>query len=300
VPTFRSSSGSLYAYGGRELLEFRLDTALIEEADMPAFDLYEYVGYIVPGSVLLGFLTLVCPWIREKFLPRASTRRNASAGEGHLRPAAGIGIFLIVTFLLGHFLHVIAHLVEADPWYRLSCVGGVFAEYDIVVPKASDQNILSAQEFEQLNEKVRNQFGFPMKGLDLNAKNDRLQWCDALMRIQDDVDHAKRGTLIGVFIKDYGLYLGLTAAFGLCLVLCFLLILIILSVKLWRRLRAAGKWQREAALAFVGIGPVQLSILFVATAVGLCLSYYRLDYFSRLFAREVFLPFLALPGPSYY
>jgi hypothetical protein len=230
---------------------------------MPSFDLYEYVGYIVPGSVLLICLMALCPWITRK----------QTGGE---TSAANIGTFLIVAFLLGHFLHVVPHSVEKK--FGLSCEGGLYGQNEIVTDPAN-QGLLSASELEDLRTKVSGQFKVNMRGLTLNKSQDFIAWCNVLLRIQDTVRHEKRGALLDTFIKDYGLYLGLTTAFGLTILLCIVLIV-----------------ARVPRRQIVSVPITQILIVGVISAIGGSLALIRLLYFGRLFTRELLLSFLAVPN----
>jgi hypothetical protein len=219
---------------------------------MPSFDLYEYVGYIVPGSVLLVCLMPLCPWIKSEF----------SGGT-----LANVGVFLIVTFLLGHFLHVVAHGIEKE--LQLACEGGVYGE-DAAVNHPG--TLLTAAELEDLSTKVEQKFKVKLKA----PITDYVEWCNITLRIEDAVNSAKHGALLSTFIKDYGLYLGLTTAFGLVFVIYF-------------------------PLAFAGTRPIsvppprmQVRIVFLISLIGFCLALYRMLYFARLFTREQFVSFLAV------
>jgi hypothetical protein len=252
---------------------------------MPSFDLYEYVGYIVPGSVLLLCLMALCPWIRKQFDGGASAAKNGgtSAAKSEGTSAANIGTFLIVTFLLGHFLHVVAHDIEKR--FRLSCEAGLYGQ-NVVVTDPTNQDLLSETEREDLRKKVSAQFKVDMKQLTLSKTQDFTTWCNTLVRIEDAVQHDKRGAPLGTFIKDYGLYLGLTTAFGLTFLLCIPLLLLFLAGVVLRK-------------PIVGVPLVQILIVFGIAGIGGSLAFIRLVYFGRLFSRELFLSFLASPNLCY-
>jgi hypothetical protein len=147
---------------------------------MPSFDLYEYVGYIVPGSVLLLCLMALCPWIRKQFDGRtsaANNRRTSAANIGGTS-AANIGTFLIVTFLLGHFLHVVAHGFENQ--FRLSCEAGVLGQNEVVTNPAN-QGILSEADLYDLRAKVSRQFKVDMENLTFNKTQGFVTWYNALV-----------------------------------------------------------------------------------------------------------------------
>lgn len=238
---------------------------------MPSFDLYEYVGYIVPGSVLLIALMPFCPWVREQFT---------------LGTAANVGIFLIATFLLGHSLHTAAHMFETT--FLSECEGGV-AGQNLAVTHPN--RLFSAAEETDFRAKFEPHFKIKIDSLNkLHDKEKLLEWCNAILRIQDDVRDRSRGKLLDTFIKDYGLYLGLTAAFSLAFLFCLFLV-IINSIPRNRR-------KRTLVLPFTKIRIAtpfrQIIIVFIIAAIGTALSVWRLLYFGRLFARELFLSFLAL------
>jgi hypothetical protein len=267
------------AANGREAREERFPA--LKGSGMPSFDLYEYVAYIIPGSVLVACLIPLCPWIRNQFIEGGQSPTG--------RPAANIGIFLIVTYLLGHVLHVVPHRIEAGSWsYPLSCEGGVLGQNAVVVAKSSDQHLLSAPEFDELRDRLE-KFEFDMTKLELQNPDHFVMWCNALLRMEDAVQTAKRGALLGTFIKGYGLYLGLTTAFALVCLVCAILIFLPSSA-LSRVIGNEGIWP---VARLTGRVRVQLLIFLVVMGIAGSMMLYRLLYFGRLFARELFLSYLA-------
>jgi hypothetical protein len=241
---------------------------------MPSFDFYEYVGYIVPGSVLLVCLMSFCPWMRAMF----------TGGV-----AAEIGRFLIVTFLLGHFLHAVAHGVEnLNQW---SCEGGVYGENSLVT-NPDGQNLLSKSERWKLHHKILGHFKVDINALNpLNQNANFITWCNITFRIQDSVHHDRRGALLDTFIKDYGLYLGLTTAFALVFLLCIPFILAS-AVSTDQTVNISFRTNR-----FIFIPLRRILFITGVAGIGGLLALYRLLYFGRLFTRELFLSFLAVPDP---
>ena len=241
---------------------------------MPSFDFYEYVGYIVPGSVLLVCLMSFCPWMRAMF-------------TGGI--AAEIGRFLIVTFLLGHFLHAVAHGVEY--LNQSSCEGGVYDE-NLLVTNPDDRTLLSDSEYLLLHDKILSYFKVEIKKLKPLGEDDNfITWCNITLRIQDLVHHDRRGALLDTFIKDYGLYLGLTTAFALVFLLCIPFILAS-AVSADQTLSISFRTNR-----FIFIPLRRILFITGVAGIGGLLALYRLSYFGRLFTRELFLSFLAVPNP---
>jgi hypothetical protein len=244
---------------------------------MATFDLYEYVGYIVPGSVLLVCLMPFCPWIRAKF----------SGGE-----FAQIGGFLVASFLLGHFLHALVHGIEGQ--FRLACEDGVYGENLVL---KGDRSVLTTHERENFAVRVKSEFGVDIDDQKTLATDDGyLAWCNATMRIEEAVSAAKRRGGLDTFIKDYGLYLGLMAAFALVLVTCVAVtivkggwLLFGATESAWDRLVISKSFKQALILALIAV---------IAGGI----SYYRFEYFGRIFTRELFLSFLGLPHdiPGYF
>jgi hypothetical protein len=238
---------------------------------MPSFDFYEYVGYIVPGSVLLVCLMSLCPWVRALF----------SGG-----PAVEIGSFVIVTFLLGHFLHIVAHGAEALD--RSTCEGGIYHQ-NLLVTNPKEQHFLSQLEYTKLDKKINDLFDVDIKTLTpLTKKENLIAWCNVVLRIQDSVRRAQRGALLDTFIKDYGLYLGLTTAFALIFLLCLPLI----CLSIIPATQTTNLSFRENRFESI---PLSRILLIAGVAgIGGLMSLYRLLYFGRLFDRELFSSFLAV------
>lgn len=237
---------------------------------MPTFDLYEYVGYIVPGSILLICLMPFCPWIRDQFNKGTFTQ---------------VGIFLIVSFLFGHFLHAVAH--EIERWHGGFCEGGVYGE-NIVVTNPDNQPLLTSAELTQLHLRIL-QMGIDLpKKIAPNNRQDFLTWCNATLRMEDVVTSAKRGALLGTFIKDYGLYLTLTTAFALVFGLCIAVGTFSTLRLMFGDVRPPSK--REQVERYVRYAGNLVPIAFFGGYLAGC----RLLYFGRLFSRELFLSFLAV------
>jgi hypothetical protein len=238
---------------------------------MPSFDFYEYVGYIVPGSILLVCVMSLCPWVRAQF----------SGG-----PAVEIGSFVIITFLLGHFLHFAAHSLEA--FNRSSCEGGIYGQ-NILMTDPKDQHLLSQLEYRKFDKKINDLFDIDIKTLTpLTEKENLIAWCNVVLRIQDSVRHAQRGALLDTFVKDYGLYLGLTTAFALVFLLC--LPLICASVVRIKRIPYISFRKNR----FESIPLSRILLIAGAAVIGGMMSLDRLLYFGDLFDRELFSSFLAV------
>ncbi|MFZ0845978.1 MAG: hypothetical protein WAM62_09320 [Pseudolabrys sp.] len=235
---------------------------------MSTYDTYEYVGYIIPGAILLVGVMFFCRWIRTQF----------EKGS----PAETIGSFIIIAFVLGHMLHATAHWIEAR--FTNSCEGNVRGT-NLVINDRQNQDLLSAAELTDLTTAVSTRYKVKMETLDLQNKVDLVEWCNVLWRIGIDVHAVKKGALSDIFIRDYGLYLGLATAISL-LLLCSLLVVLFPRFRpKWitslEKRRAHLKWPLVVAM---------FSVLIILDALML----WRLHYFGRLYARQLFLALLSL------
>lgn len=230
---------------------------------MSSYDTYEYTGYIVPGTVLLLGLILLCPRAREWM--------KAEFGDAKIELAV---IFVIVAFTLGHLLHGLGHFVDQLP--KTSCKGGISGTNAIILYK-DHQDLLSDDELSKLAKAVEDSFYVKMmRDLTLSEKKDRIIWCNVTIRISSTVHHDNRGGLLDIFIRSYGLYLGLSAALITLMIGTLMVVALPLDRPPWMTRPHAG-------------------IMLLSLLVASTLTVWRMFYFGELYARELFLAFLAVP-----
>ena len=116
------------------------------------FDLYEYTGVIVPGSVLVVTLALIFP----ELLP--SITSTLSLGD--------LGLMLILAYIAGHFVQAGGNAWEFIVW---KCLGGWPTE---TVMSASS-NLLNQEQRKRLQLKLAADFG------ELAAHVTSLPWKEA-------------------------------------------------------------------------------------------------------------------------
>jgi hypothetical protein len=237
-----------------------------------SFDSYEYAGYIVPGAILLLGLIFLFPKLTEKF--GSVEKDKFGLGE--------IGIFLVIAFTLGHLQHASGHFF--DQWPPKSCIGGLYGTNEVVYDRVN-QTVLSPMELEKLAKKLKDKFEVDVSGLNLQDGKDLLVWCNVMFRMIGDVYNAKRGALLDTYIRDYGLYLGLAAAFIVLALSLPFAVIFPHSRPGWLVQKDAQGRLTLGRLRFAAI----LLLLFGATYMAL----YRLFYFARLYVNELFLQFIA-------
>ena len=244
---------------------------------MSSFDVYESISYIIPGTILLlGLITLFFwPWLRAQF-----------GGEKGKFDLSKFGALIIVAFVLGHLLHGLYRLVgEQQPW---SCESGVYG-VNVVVLHPDKLELLSSDELSKLRAAVQNKFNVTMKkpkegpkGLNLkeNKNEDLIRWCNVVMRVSNAVHQDKKGDLVDIFLRDYGLHFGLATAF-VVLLLCALFITFV------PRARPAWMVERPRRQQTTILLWAILALLLVSG-----LEVHRTHYFGKLYARALFLTFI--------
>lgn len=241
---------------------------------MSSFNSYEYAGYIIPGAILLLGLILLFPLLRERFVNIGDDKQKFGFSE--------LGIFLMIAFALGHALHASGHFF--DQWHPKSCTGGIYGTNVVVYDR--NQSVLSAKEMDELSKKVEAKYDVRMSGLNLRDPKDLLVWCNATFKMIDDVYVAKRNGLLDTYLRDYGLYLGLAAAFTI-LVLAFFAILVLPRIR--------PSWlMKDDAQGYPILRWALAGELLMFLFVGAFISFYRFFYFAWLYVGELYLQFISI------
>ena len=153
------------------------------------FDAYEYVGVIVPGTVLVLGGLLLFPNLNP-----VPSLQSFAVGD--------LGIFLLVAFVAGHLVQGVGNLVEKGWWFIF---GGMPTDWMVDKP----EKLLAPKQAEKLNRKVGNDFNL---GGSLPTITKRA-WFPITREIYAQVNAAGRSDRADAFNRTYGLMWGLTAAF---------------------------------------------------------------------------------------
>lgn len=213
------------------------------------FDAYEVIGVIAPGVVLALLLMTEVPQLR------------ALLGEGGFG-VGDLGLFLMISFVLGHLVQAVGNLVELVVWP----ISGLptnrvrFEKQNLVTP--SQRNVLMAQlRAMEGNEQ-------PLDGYSRTA------WRAVTTRAYARVRNANRSFRVDVANRTYGLFRGLSAAFAMTLSWyayqhgdhceAILLLAVALAAAVWRMRRAGIHYARALILEFIDLekavqGPAQES-----------------------------------------
>jgi hypothetical protein len=221
---------------------------------MADYTTYEFFGYIIPGTIFVLGLAAIHPWIAAQV--------EAYTGNGI--DLASLGIFLVVSFTAGHLLHTPLRIGELL-FPNSLCEEGVIGASSI-----TKTHFLTDDESKALTKAIEHRYSLILnreKPLDTKTS------CNVIRRISIDVHRSNRAALVDIFIRDYGLYMGLATASWLLLIIA-----VFFHVR-------CNPLDRIA----LGFWPLFSLMLLLAG-----LSTFRMLYFGRAYARELFLAFIAL------
>jgi hypothetical protein len=269
---------------------------------MSFFDAYDYVGYIVPGAVLLLCLMYVFPELREQF---GQTKLEISE----------IGIFLIVAFVAGQLLHQIAHVTDGGILNRRYASETFFS-------KSQKLQLVSLEDRNRILQVVNKNFGIAQvckAGFDpiTDGGDDKRIWSDVIKRMYIDIRDKKLNDRIDIFNRGEGLMLALGTAFCLLILLCIVLIILScidwlraitkqwLIAKQWfsERMRKWCRWMSKLASIIpkftttIGVAngeeAARTGLILVFLIAAAAISFNREQYFNRAYAEELFVTYLS-------
>ena len=150
------------------------------------FDLYEIIGVVAPGSVLLFGGILLFPAIRATF-----------GLEGI--DLGGFGIFLILSFVAGHLVQAFGNLIELIIWRPF---GGMPTSW-VLRP---DQHLLDETQLERLRRACAREFDVELDRLD------QRRWAALIREIYAIVRKEGAADRIDAFNRTYGFMRGVGTA----------------------------------------------------------------------------------------
>ncbi len=151
------------------------------------FNAYEYVGVIAPGSIIMFGATLIYPDLKELI-----------SGEGVT--IGGLGIFIILAYIVGHLLQGVGNFFEKIFW---CCFGGMPTQW-VLKPK---QPLLAAIQVTRLFEGVKQQYP-EFDPARISPKD----WFSITREMYARVKAANHSERIDSFNRTYGLLRGIAVA----------------------------------------------------------------------------------------
>jgi hypothetical protein len=151
-------------------------------------DAYTIVAIIIPGAVLALALLLMFPAPLQAFAPAGMT-------------FGSLGVYLVLSFALGHLLQAIGNFIEAV--YSLM-FGGLPTDQ----VRKQDQGLIARSQRDALILIVQKRWGIDFNQTDI----DRREWRGATRRMYVEVAAHQRTRRLDAFNADYGLNRGIAAA----------------------------------------------------------------------------------------
>lgn len=150
------------------------------------FDPYDYIGVILPGSAVLFAAMVAEPEFRGLF------------GKGGL-DVAGLGLFLIMSFVTGHIVQSFGNLIE----YALKRVPGGNPA-DTLLSKM--QEIIAPEQRAKLAEKLKADTGAELDGMDSAS------WVAIRRQMYASLPKGTARERLESFNRTYGMLRGMSAA----------------------------------------------------------------------------------------
>lgn len=157
---------------------------------MKEFNYYEFVGILIPGSILLYGASIIFSNIGPFLFVQ-----NLSFGD--------FGIFFILAFALGHLAHIFGNGLEYVWWKTF---GGMPTDWI----RTGKFNFLGKKTREDIAARIRDRIGGPDFSFD---KIDSKEWYSITRRIYAAVEGAERAGRADKFNGNYSLFRGMATAF---------------------------------------------------------------------------------------
>jgi hypothetical protein len=206
---------------------------------MDKFDLYEFIGVVAPGSVLLFGGILLFPAVQAIF-----------GVEGI--DLGGLGIFLLLSFVAGHLLQAVGNLLEILLWRTF---GGMPTDW-VLQP---GQHLLEQTQLERLRRRCSREFEVELERVDPR------RWATLVREVYAIVKKGGATDRIDAFNRTYGFMRGVGSAF---LVLALAIVVqdpqdwrwslasaIAASLAFLRMVRVGKRYGRELFVEFIRVAP---------------------------------------------
>jgi hypothetical protein len=151
------------------------------------FNAYEYIGVIAPGSVIMFGATMVYPDLKALI-----------SGDGVT--IGGLGIFIILAYIVGHLLQGFGNFFENIFW---SCFGGLPTQW-VLKPK---KQFLASVQVSKLFEAVRKLYP-EFNPVTVSSRD----WFFITREMYSRVRAADLSERIDIFNQSYGLLRGIGVA----------------------------------------------------------------------------------------
>lgn len=208
-----------------------------------AFDAYEVVGLIVPGTVLALLLTMEWPALR-------TILGDKGFGVGDL------GLFILLAFVLGQLIQAVGNLIERVAWLA----GGLPSAW----VRSPRQTLVTSAQRGALETAVSVMEGQACE----MARVQRSDWAAIVTRMYGRVRAAGLAGRVDGHNRTYGMCRGLASALFVALIWCVVahpdaqatiaVLALSLAAALMRMRRAGVHYARALILEFIDLRPPAL------------------------------------------
>ena len=165
---------------------------------MKHFSVYEVIGIIVPGALVLFLGSFL-------YKPHLDVIINSEMQIGDF------GLFVVLAYAVGQIIQALGNIVEKAWWYLFK---GVPSEW----LRTGSRQLVSEQQREKLIDKINRVFAFssPISYDSLEKK----QWRSIVRQVHAYVADKGRSTRVDSFNANYGFNRGMSAGFLVISALC--------------------------------------------------------------------------------
>ena len=205
---------------------------------MKSFNLYEFSGVLIPGTIILFGVSLCFPQLKGVLLT------DISFGD--------FGIFIILAYASGQLVQAIGNLLE-ELWWRLQ--GGKPTDWI----RKGQTRLLAKVQLKELADHISKKLGLKI-GNDLMGVSES-DWHNIIRQIYSYISTKAATERVDTFNAYYGLNRGMAAAFLLLLVLSLMLnlgvwsavMMTLMLLSLYRMNRFGENYARELFIQFLNI-----------------------------------------------
>lgn len=172
---------------------------------MEKLSFYEQVGIVTPGAVFLFGVIFYNPDLKAFFAKDAIS-------------VGGLGIFIILSYAIGHLLAAIGNFIEKSYW---KINNGMPSNWII----GTSPKLLSSAQIGKIETLIASRLGIALQSLSTLTKED---WFPIFRQIYSDVEKNGKPNRADVFNGNYGLNRGLCSA-----TVSLSIILLIQSLNYW-------------------------------------------------------------------
>lgn len=153
------------------------------------FDAYEFLGIVAPGAIVVFGASLVFPEIKAYIADSGVT-------------VGGLGIFLILSYVVGHLVQAFGNLLEKAVWFPF---GGMPTQWVL----KQNQRLLADVQTKKLFSAIRASH----PGFDPEGTTSRSDWFSITREVYARIRAAGKVDRIEAFNRNYGLLRGISASF---------------------------------------------------------------------------------------